>query len=106
MNEEARFHQIENLKVQLRQAQNQQLAAEERANELYLDLVHSQENAKQNTKETEILLEGLKSLTEALDKDEIYDGMINAFRRLLGFEDAFVLEQTFWNVLLQINPSI
>jgi len=86
MNEEARFHQIENLKVQLRQAQNQQLAAEERANELYLDLVHSQENAKQNTKETEILLEGLKSLTEALDKDEIYDGMINAFRRLLGFE--------------------
>jgi len=91
MNEEARFHQIENLKVQLRQAQNQQLAAEERANELYLDLVHSQENAKQNTKETEILLEGLKSLTEALDKDEIYDGMINAFRRLLGFEDAFVL---------------
>ena len=91
MTEETQLHQVENLKVQLRRVENQQLAAEERASELYLDLVHLREEAQQSAQETEILLEGLRSLTEALDKDQIYDGMLNVFHRLLGFEDAFVL---------------
>jgi PAS domain S-box-containing protein len=69
------------------------LTAEERANELYLDLIRTQEEARANAQQNDSLIKGLRALTEALDVEQIFSGMLKVLRDVLDFEDAFILAQ-------------
>ena len=70
------------------------LAAEERANELYLDLIRTQKEAKERLDERDRLLDGLHVLTNGLDVTQVFDGMLQVLRSVLGFEHAFILVYT------------
>ena len=67
------------------------MAAEERANELYLDLVRTQEESRINAAESDQLLDGLRALNEGLDVEQILTGMLSVLREVLEFEQAFIL---------------
>ncbi len=66
-------------------------AAEERANELYTDLLRSQAEARAANQESDSLLDGLRVLTEALDFEQILSGLLAVLRGVLVFEHALVL---------------
>jgi len=90
--------QVEQLAARLRLAQEEvysakqdKLTAEERAKELSLDLIRTQNEAKEHLLESENLLDGLRGLTEALDVEQIFKGMLEVLQRVLVFEHAFVV---------------
>jgi len=83
--------QLEAVKEEAAIAKRLGLAAEERANELYLDLVRTQEESRINATESERLLDGLWAMTEALDVEQILTGMLSVLRKVLEFEHAFIL---------------
>ena len=60
------------------------LSAEERANELYLDLIRTQEEARANAQQNESLIKGLRALTEALDIEQIFFRHAQGFKRCVG----------------------
>ena len=77
--------QLEAVKKETSEAKRLSLAADERANEFYLDLVRTQEESRINTVESERLLDGLRALTEALDVEQIFAGMLNVLQEVLDF---------------------
>jgi PAS domain S-box-containing protein len=85
--------QLEALNEQTVTAKRKGLAAEERANELYLDLVRNQEESRKYAAESERLLDGLRVMTEALDVEQILTGMLSVLQDVLEFEHAFILTE-------------
>ena len=94
---EERIKELESLlaaaQAEASAARRGSLFAEERANELFLDLARAREEARASAQQNESLIEGLRSLTEALDVDQIFSGMLSVLRDILEFEDAFVITQ-------------
>jgi len=80
-------------KSEIEAAKRKYLSAEERANELYLDLVRTQEESRASSRQNESLIKGLRTMTKALDVDQIFSGMLKVLRDVLDFEDAFILAQ-------------
>ncbi|UCC53559.1 MAG: PAS domain S-box protein, partial [Anaerolineaceae bacterium] len=85
--------QLEAVKEEVTTAKRLGLAAEERATELYLDLVRTQEESRINAAESDRLLDGLRALTEALDVEQILTGMLDVLQEVLEFEHAFILTE-------------
>jgi len=76
---------------QTRTAERNRLSAEEKLNELYLDLVQAREEAEVRLKQNESLLSGLHVLNNALDVEQIFEGMLDVLKGVLEFEHAFIL---------------
>jgi PAS domain S-box-containing protein len=77
--------------AEARAARRGSLSAEERANELLLDLNRARKEARVSAEQNESLIEGLRALNEALDTEQIFSGMLRVLRDILEFEDAFIL---------------
>lgn len=61
------------------------------ASELYQELVRAKQDADVALKENERLLEGLRVMTEALNVEQIWAGVVTVLKPVLGFEHAFAL---------------
>lgn len=85
--------QLGAVKQQVATAKRLGLAAEERANELYLDLVRTQEESRLKAAESDRLLDGLRVMTEALDVEQILTGMLSVLQDVLEFEHAFIITE-------------
>lgn len=69
------------------------------ASELYQELVRAQQDADAALKENERLLEGLRVMTEALNVEQIWAGVVTVLKPALGFEHAFALMAAHDNAL-------
>ncbi|MBC8253936.1 MAG: GAF domain-containing protein, partial [Ardenticatenia bacterium] len=102
---EGRTAELESTLAQARAAESQRLAAEEELREAHLDIVRAREDAEVRHNEAESLLEGLRSLTEALDVERVFAGMLDVLRGLLAFEHAFILTSHTTNELKAIHAT-
>lgn len=71
----------------------------EKALEAILDLERSRRQEQDLRIESEMLLKGLRSLTRAHSKEEVFQALINSLRLIMEFEDAFILQNSNQGVL-------
>ncbi len=69
------------------------------ASELYQELVRAKQDADAALEENERLLEGLRVMTEALNVEQIWAGVVTVLKPVLGFEHAFALMSSRDNIL-------
>jgi len=60
--------------------------------ESLLDLERSRQREREIRLETEALLEGLRAITEAHEQHELFQALVDAFRRVVDFDQAFILQ--------------
>ena len=92
---EALKNLLDETKTELQQTEYLYRQTEERASaiasELYQELVRAKQDADAALEENERLLEGLRAMTEALNVEQIWAGVVTVLKPILGFEHAFAL---------------
>ena len=105
---EALKNLLEETKAELQQTEYLYRQTEERASaiasELYQELVRAKQDADAALEENERLLEGLRAMTEALNVEQIWAGVVTVLKPILGFEHAFAL-MAMQNELLDVVAS-
>jgi len=62
--------------------------------ETVLDLERSRQREQNLRIESEALLEGLRSITDAQNTETLFQSLVKVLKSVIDFEDAFILQQT------------
>jgi signal transduction histidine kinase/DNA-binding response OmpR family regulator len=75
----------------LKVSEERRIKAEEKANELMLDLERTRNDAERRLRETESLLDGLRLMTQSLDSSQLLTKLLSVLQPVLQFDHSFVL---------------
>ncbi len=88
-------------------SEERRIKAEEKVNELLIDLERTRTDAERRLRETESLLDGLRLMTQSLDSSQLLTKMLSVLQPVLQFDQSFVLMQSgdgLWP-LAATNPT-
>ncbi|MCP4141796.1 MAG: PAS domain S-box protein [Chloroflexi bacterium] len=89
----------------LKTAHQQVVVSQEILSESYIDLEQTRQVAEARLQETEMLLNGLKELTDSSDIDGVFTSMLYALQAILGYEDAFILNEKSTDIFELISTT-
>jgi len=82
---------VRDLEARLAVAEHERLAADEKVRELAIDLERAQERNRVAALQSDQLLAGIEVMNEARRVEDLFRGMLDVLRGVLGFDEAFLI---------------